>query len=342
MKKIILILPYFGKLPNTFNIWLQSAENNQTIDFLIATDCSIDYPLTKNIHVFNMSYEDFLARCQKHFNYKITIKKPYKICDLKPFFHRIFDDYINGYEFWGFVDCDTVLGNIRKFFTDDILSNYNHCLCLGHLQIQRINDPFYEEVLENVKAKGEYDIKHVLTHPENFCLDELPYGVPLTYWKMHQEKFYCEYTPESRPLYDELTPNYKQFVDLYNDIDYLGKYYYLYHFYGMHENIVPFWKRTVRNSKLIRRCLHFKYDNGTLYRCYWYHGKYIEEEILYCHLYRRQMSIHTSNYNSYKVLPHEFVSNNTTYPYVFWKTLPHLGGKMRLYWRRELKRLLKR
>lgn len=53
MKKIILILPYFGKLPNFFYLWLQSAINNSTIDFLIVTDCVIQYEIESNIKILS-------------------------------------------------------------------------------------------------------------------------------------------------------------------------------------------------------------------------------------------------------------------------------------------------
>ena len=44
--KIVMILPYFGKLPNYFDLWLQSAEKNSTIDWLIYTDdfTAYNYP----------------------------------------------------------------------------------------------------------------------------------------------------------------------------------------------------------------------------------------------------------------------------------------------------------
>lgn len=96
--------------------------------------------------------------------------------------------------------------------------------------------------MEHVKAQGKYSLQYVLQHSQNFCVDELPYGIPLTYWQRHPKDFFCEYHPDGRPLYDELTPNYNQFVDLYNDKDYLGRFYQLYHFYGRHENVVPFGK----------------------------------------------------------------------------------------------------
>lgn len=38
MKKIVFIVPWFGKLREDFYFWLKSVEMNPTIDFLIFTD----------------------------------------------------------------------------------------------------------------------------------------------------------------------------------------------------------------------------------------------------------------------------------------------------------------
>lgn len=42
MKKIRLIIPYFGKLPKFFPYFLLTAKRNQKIDFLIYTDQNVD------------------------------------------------------------------------------------------------------------------------------------------------------------------------------------------------------------------------------------------------------------------------------------------------------------
>ena len=37
-KKVVLIIPYFGKVPDYFNLWLKSAERNSDYTFFIYTD----------------------------------------------------------------------------------------------------------------------------------------------------------------------------------------------------------------------------------------------------------------------------------------------------------------
>ena len=43
MKSICYIVPYFGKLPSNFQIWLQTCSKNETIDLMIFTDDKTEY-----------------------------------------------------------------------------------------------------------------------------------------------------------------------------------------------------------------------------------------------------------------------------------------------------------
>ena len=41
--------------------------------------------------------------------------EPYKVIDLKPMIGAIFPEVVGNYEFWGHVDNDLILGNVKKF-----------------------------------------------------------------------------------------------------------------------------------------------------------------------------------------------------------------------------------
>ena len=63
MKKIIIIIPYFGEFPNYFDLWMKSVKYNSDIDFLLITDNDItDKP--NNIKIINISFYTYLL-----FNY---------------------------------------------------------------------------------------------------------------------------------------------------------------------------------------------------------------------------------------------------------------------------------
>lgn len=97
MKSIIIVIPYFGKLPPIFKFWRQSAINNPTIDFLFFTDCNIQS--TDNIKVIKCTFEVLREKFQSRFDFPISLPSPYKLCDFKATYGYVFQDYIQDYDF---------------------------------------------------------------------------------------------------------------------------------------------------------------------------------------------------------------------------------------------------
>ena len=55
MKRIVIIVCYYGRLPEWFNIWVESCKYNSTFDFIIITDnylCN----MPQNIKVINIEF----------------------------------------------------------------------------------------------------------------------------------------------------------------------------------------------------------------------------------------------------------------------------------------------
>ena len=142
MYKIAHILAYFlrgkGKWPDYIDWFMASCRANSTIDFYIVTDDhSLDkWAETPNIRFVFMSFEEFVSRIHEKAGY-VIISGTRKICEMRPAFGKIFDDILKGYDFWAFGDCDLILGNIRKFFPDDMLDKYEWLQVLGNLQLIR-------------------------------------------------------------------------------------------------------------------------------------------------------------------------------------------------------------
>ncbi len=156
MNRVALIIPYFGKLPNYFNIYLDSCEKNKNVDFYFFSDQDV-ISESNNINYFRMSFEDFNKLvCDK---LKVNVLSPYKICDFRPAFAKIFEDYIGKYEFWGFCDCDLIFGNLNLLFNEKILDSYEKILVNGHLtvlkNIDKINSLYklyYKDIINFIDA----------------------------------------------------------------------------------------------------------------------------------------------------------------------------------------------
>lgn len=155
MKSIIMIIPYFGKLPNYFSFWLKSVEKNQSVNFLLVTDDKHEYKYPSNVKVIYMKFENLKKKIEDTFDFKIKLKSPYKLCEYKPFYNRIFEDEVKKYDFWGFCDIDLIFGNIRKFLTDDILEKYDKIYTRGHMTLFK-NDKRVNNIITDSRVSSEY------------------------------------------------------------------------------------------------------------------------------------------------------------------------------------------
>ena len=153
MKSIVVIFPYFGKLPPQYDIWRASAIRNPSIDFMFFTDTEI--APYKNIIVHKMKFEDFRIIVQKAFDFQIILDRPYKLCEYKPAYGYILKDYIKQYDFWGFGDLDLVYGNIRTFITDEVLK-YKFILGWGHLSLFRNDSDTNEYFMKEENGFQKY------------------------------------------------------------------------------------------------------------------------------------------------------------------------------------------
>jgi hypothetical protein len=150
MKKILLCIPYFGDFPPYFKCWLSSVASNSTINWLLLTDNLEEYQYPENLRVINTSFDDFKKQIQQKFDFEISLDAPYKICDYRPAFGYVLNEYIDGYDFWGYTDIDMIYGDIRKFLNDNILESYSKLFRHGHLTIIKNQKEYNELFLKRI------------------------------------------------------------------------------------------------------------------------------------------------------------------------------------------------
>jgi len=122
MKKIIFLIPYFGKWPQWIDLYLETCKWNPTIDWLFFTDCPEPANKCANVKYIHMTLAEFARFASFGLGVDIVLKNGYKVCDLKPALGHIFSEHINGYDYFGVGDIDVFYGNIRSFLTDKLLS----------------------------------------------------------------------------------------------------------------------------------------------------------------------------------------------------------------------------
>lgn len=170
MKSIAVVIPFFGKKPDYYDVWKYSALKNPCIDFLFFTDVK-EINEEKNIKVVKMTFDDFAKLFKSKFDFEISLTSPYKLCDFKPTYGYVLQSYLSGYDFWGHADVDVILGDISSFITSEILDCNDKILELGHFCLYRNND-YINTAFLKCSGYKDYDYKKCLSSPDAMYFDE--------------------------------------------------------------------------------------------------------------------------------------------------------------------------
>ena len=168
--RICLIIPYFGKIPAYFDLWALSASYNSDIDFLIISDLPFVVNRDGNVKQIEMSFKEMCDRIKSRIGSWAVVNEPYKLCDYKPAYGLLFEEYLVGYDFWGFCDIDVILGKISSFISQTVLDNYQKILFQGHFCLMKNTERMRYLFME--KYPNVIDYKHAYSTNFNCHFDE--------------------------------------------------------------------------------------------------------------------------------------------------------------------------
>lgn len=172
MKRICLLTIYLGLPPWYLPYFLHTCKSNLSVNFLIFSD-EIDekIQLSNNVKLTKISLEQLnkLASCKLKF--PVNISDPYKICDLKPTFGLLFEEYLTEFDYWGHIDLDIIWGDIRSFITEDLLNRYE-LICVRHDFLTGYFLLFKNTRKMKFLFKESKDYKKVFSSPKHYCFDE--------------------------------------------------------------------------------------------------------------------------------------------------------------------------
>lgn len=262
MYSIAYVVPYFGKFPKGFQFWLMSCGCNPTIDWLIFTDDRTPYDYPDNVHVTYWSFDQMRERAQSIFDFPISLERPYKLCDYKPAYGEIFARELEGYDFWGDCDIDLVWGDIRKFYTDELLSQYEKIGFNGHSMLFR-NTPEVSARYRTCLPEQKLTFRDVYTSDKGFAFDE----------------------PGMDAIYKGLG------IPVYKGIDFANLLKYDYGFYLD-------WQTEDDREK--NEAQIFTWQNGVITRYYFHHGNIETQEYLYLHYWCRPTTFRIREYDPKK------------------------------------------
>lgn len=283
MKKCCFIISYFGKLPNYFQLFLRTCAFNPDFNWLVFTDDTTPYQYPPNVKWVYQTFDELRKLANSKFDFDIYLEKPYKLCDYKPAFGYIYEDYIRDYMFWGHCDVDTLMGNLGTFLTDDLLACYDKIFCLGHLTL-------YKNTKENnrvfmSKYKGRLLYKEVFQSPNIEVFDEE--------WKDEYNVNQIFLSQGKKVYMKDLSLNFSIFYLPFRKTTYTGNVKHDNHGYKI-EN----FKKAI-----------YLWDKGNIIRFIVDKGKVRKDYYLYMHLQQRKMSFNYSLgfVDRVQVLPNSFL-----------------------------------
>lgn len=168
-ENVALIICYFGKLPNYFQLWLDSCTKNPDFTWLLFTNDKNTYRYPDNVKRYLVEQEYIVDLIKEKCNISICIRNSYKLCDFRPLYGMIFSDYLEHYTHWGYCDVDVIWGRLNSFITPDLLQSYDKIFNHGHLTIYK-----------NLESVNQYfkipysgiNYKTVLSTSKHFGFDE--------------------------------------------------------------------------------------------------------------------------------------------------------------------------
>jgi len=260
MRSIAVIIPYFGKWPSWADVFFHSCAMNDTVDFFFFTDCPM--PMfadgVKNLHFNRVSFGRYCEMVSQKLDLNFFPDNTYKLCDIRPFYGIIHGDILDDFDFWGFGDLDLVWGDIRSFYTDDILEEFDilstHADRIsGHLALFR-NLPDYNTAalkIPNWRSLLE-DKKHYAMDEQHFTL--LFYPEAKWLWKIHKYIYL-------RLKYEDEWYLYSRFLKRVNALIGIKKR----RLFFVEQNTTPWFTDEMVKDETIRQQWRWRYNNEKVY-----------------------------------------------------------------------------
>lgn len=311
MTKIGIVIPYYGKFPNYFELFLKSCEKNPTIDWLIFTDIAEEYSYPNNVHRVQMTFEKLRKLFQSKFDFEIALDTPYKLCDYKVMTGYLFSDYLIGYDYWGYSDIDMLFGDIRKFLPDEIITQYDKVGHLGHLTLYRNTKEINTLFMKIIYGRERY--KEVLSSKDCFSFDEW-FQININDIFVNQGKtiWFCNdfFDVEA---YEE---NFRR-ITLQVEYDHLGD----------------------RKWVMEKQATFASWEDGRVYQWRREHSRWIKKEYMYVHFQKRKMEVCIDPWATDKFLcvPNQFVPYADEIPVEYVRRSRKMGLLNKKHWNQWIK-----
>lgn len=209
--KITVIIAYMGSWPPWFPLFLKTCEKNSFLEWKIFTDIAPN-PSPANVEFIPMTIDEFKALAASKLGIQPRFTQPYKICDFRIAWGKIFEDYLRESEYYGHGDIDILYGDLHKFVGHlfplkyDVIS-FAYNKMSGSLCFLK-NDP---AVITRYQELEKWE--EVLSREDNRWVDEYP----LSRLFNRRDCFFQDLDPFERFVYKRKRRNYHIQEGLWDD-----------------------------------------------------------------------------------------------------------------------------
>ncbi|RTL24189.1 MAG: hypothetical protein EKK52_01930 [Burkholderiales bacterium] len=167
--KVAMIVPYFGRRPPYFDVFLKSLERIRHFHWHLLTDC-VDLPWpSEQVTVHRSTLAECRRAIEQAAGQAITLDKPYKLCDYRPVYGLAFPELLEGCTHWGYGDLDLLMGDVDRYFERFLELGQEKFLIRGHCSVFP-NTPRMLELFRH--PTPEVDFGHVAATNEACFFDE--------------------------------------------------------------------------------------------------------------------------------------------------------------------------
>lgn len=122
---VALVIPWFGRWEPWSPLFFETVRQNPGLDVLLYTDADTSGITAPNVHVHAMTLSEYVDLVNDRLHLDFSPPDAYKLCDLRPLFGTLHEPELRSYDFYGWCDIDLILGDVRSFYTDAVLSRYD-------------------------------------------------------------------------------------------------------------------------------------------------------------------------------------------------------------------------
>jgi hypothetical protein len=123
MRKCVINF-HFGKRYDYFELHKKSLLNNKSYDFLLLSDQTEEDYTEGNIRYVRFTMEDATRLINERVSKNNVLIDPRQFCDYKIFFGVLFKEYLEGYDWYGYMDSDVIFGNIDRYIPESAFEEY--------------------------------------------------------------------------------------------------------------------------------------------------------------------------------------------------------------------------